>query len=162
MRRLVLMRHAKSDWSFSEPDHARALNKRGIRSAKALGHWLRTQGVGVDQALISSSTRTRQTWDLLEIDGAPHYDRALYHAEPEAILDALRDAEGQTVLMLGHNPGIAMLAQSLVARPPNHPRFDDYPTGATLVVDFETDSWPDICPGTGKVAQFIVPRDLTG
>ena len=51
MKRLILMRHAKSDWSTGGADHQRPLNKRGRNSAKALGDWLRAQGVNINEAL---------------------------------------------------------------------------------------------------------------
>src|SRR6056297_2318257 len=69
MRRLVLMRHAKSSWG--DPgldDHDRPLNKRGKQSAKALGDWLRAQTIVVDQALVSSSVRTVETMQRLKVD----------------------------------------------------------------------------------------------
>jgi phosphohistidine phosphatase len=62
--------------------------------------------------------------------------------------------------MLGHNPGIAEFAASLVTAPPAHERFDDYPTGATLVVRFEIDHWADLRPGTGAAQQFVIPREM--
>jgi phosphohistidine phosphatase len=64
------------------------------------------------------------------------------------------------VLMIGHNPGIAALAASLVRRAPDHGRFADYPTCATLVVRFGADTWGDLRRGTGEVVDFVVPRDL--
>lgn len=160
MKRLILMRHAKSDWSAGEPDHQRPLNGRGRRSAKALGDWLRSQGLTPDQALCSSATRTRETLSFLGIDVPTRYENRLYHAGPVAMLNTLREAEGDTVVMIGHNPGIASFAEEIVATPPRHPRFFDYPTGATLVVEFEVDSWPDIEEGTGETRAFVIPREL--
>ena len=76
------------------------------------------------------------------------------------MLDALRAAQADTVLMIGHNPGIAEFAARLVATPPAHPRFDDYPTGATLVADFEIADWADLAEHTGRAADFVIPREL--
>lgn len=162
-RRLILMRHAKSSWGDpAQPDHARPLNGRGQRSATALGDWLRTQGYLPDRVLSSSSVRTRDTFDRLGLDAPAQFSDALYHASPTIMLKALRTASGQTVLMLGHNPGIAAFARSLVATPPTHDRFDDYPTGATLVADFPITDWGDLTPRSGQAVDFIVPRALTG
>ena len=77
------------------------------------------------------------------------------------MLRVLRGATGARVLMLGHNPGIAEFAASLVTAPPAHERFDDYPTGATLVVRFEIGDWADLMPGTGAVVHFVILRELT-
>lgn len=160
--RLILMRHAKSSWGDpAQPDHARALNDRGQRSAAALGDWLRARGYMPDQVFSSSSVRTRETFDRLGIDAPTQFFEALYHASPATLLKTLRAATGQTVLMLGHNPGIAAFARSLVATPPAHERFDDYPTGATLIADFAIQAWDTLTPGIGQTVDFIVPRALT-
>jgi phosphohistidine phosphatase len=47
-----------------------------------------------------------------------------------------------------------------LASPPNHDRFDDYPTGATLIASFDIADWPALQPGTGTVLQFLTPHDL--
>ncbi|MGQ3488572.1 SixA phosphatase family protein [Roseovarius pacificus] len=161
--RLILMRHAKSSWDEPAlPDHARPLNGRGRRSASALGDCLRAQGVLPDQILSSSSERTRETCTRLGLDAPAHFTDTLYHAGPATMLRVLRGASGQTVLMLGHNPGIADFAHTLVATPPPHPGFETYPTCTTLVADFPVTDWADLAPGTGQTVDFIVPRDLTG
>lgn len=161
MKRLILMRHAKSDWSFELEDHARPLNKRGRKSAKALGRWLQEKAYLPDEVLCSTAIRTRETLDLLKVGVQTWHERALYLAPPEAMLECLRGADRNCVLMVGHNPGIAELAEALVVSPPPHPRFADYPTGATLVVDFDISDWRDLEISSGTVIDFIVPRELT-
>ncbi len=161
-RTLILMRHAKSSWASPVlADHDRPLNGRGKRSATALGNWLRAQGLIPDEVLCSTSTRTAQTFERLKLDIAPTYTRGLYHADPNAMWQVLARAVGDRVLMLGHNPGIAAFAHQLVANAPAHDRFWDYPTGATLVVEFAADRWPDVQPGTGQARGFVTPRELT-
>ncbi|MAU52687.1 MAG: phosphoglycerate mutase [Roseovarius sp.] len=161
MKRLILMRHAKSDWADPAlPDHARPLNKRGRRSARALGDWLRGAGLVPGEILCSTAARTQETCARLRLPRAPRLLDSLYMAGPEAMLDALRAAQADTVLMIGHNPGIAEFAARLVATPPAHPRFDDYPTGATLVADFEIADWADLAEHTGRAADFVIPREL--
>ncbi|MDZ7709454.1 MAG: histidine phosphatase family protein [Roseovarius sp.] len=162
MKRLILMRHAKSDWGDPGlPDHARPLNKRGRRAATALGHWLREAGHLPNDILCSTATRAQETLAHLALPLSPDLRDRLYMAEPPAMLAALRHARGDTVLMIGHNPGIAEFAASLVAAPPDHDRFDDYPTGATLIAEFDIDDWPDLQEGTGRAVEFITPRALT-
>lgn len=161
MKTLILMRHGKSSWGDPTlDDHDRCLNERGIASANALGDWLRRAGHVADTALVSTALRTRETLEELGLECEATYDRALYLAEPDVMLGRLHKAAGDTVLMLGHNPGIGWLAQDLVKTPPAHPRFEDYPTGATLVVRFATDDWASVKTGKGEVVDFIVPRDL--
>lgn len=161
MKTLILMRHGKSSWGDPTlDDHDRCLNERGIASAAALGDWLRTGGHLPDAALVSTARRTRETFDGLKLTITPDHRAALYLAEPEVMLAILREIAADSVLMIGHNPGICWLAQELVGAAPAHPRFDDYPTGATAVIRFEAQSWSEIRPGTGEVVDFTVPRDL--
>jgi phosphohistidine phosphatase len=167
MRRLILIRHAKSSWD--DPmlaDHDRPLNKRGRRAASLIGRWLVACGERPETVLTSSAARTRETWARI----APSYAApvpvevvpALYHATPETMLAALRAARSGCVLMLGHNPGIAAFARNLAVAPPADPDFPRYPTAATTVIDFGPGAWADVIPGTGAVAAFTVPRRLAG
>lgn len=164
-RTLILVRHAKSDWD--DPmleDHARPLNPRGRDAAGRVGRWLAREGLRPDAALVSSARRTRETWELLsaELDAppAPQVLDALYHASPAVMLQALRAATAPVVLMLGHNPGIAAFAATLLRRAPPHPRFADYPTCATLVAGFDAPGWSAVGPAGGTAQAFVVPREL--
>ena len=159
---LILMRHAKSSWA--EPamaDHNRPLNKRGKRAARALGDWLRGHGHIPDQILCSSAARAQLTCQGLELGLPAPAVPALYHAEPGAMLQVLQKATGRCVLMIGHNPGIAEFADRLVQTAPDHDRFGDYPTGATLVASFDVPGWADVAWNTGQVIDFVIPRELT-
>lgn len=161
MKRLILMRHAKSSWKDTTlPDHDRPLNKRGRASAKAMGDWLREQNWHPDAALVSTSTRTRETWDLLNLNLTPSYRKDLYHADPRGLFDILTQAKADTVLLLGHNTGIGMFAHSLLYSPPKHPRFADYPTAATTLITFDIRSWAALQPYSGAAKGFAIPREL--
>ncbi|MDA7965673.1 histidine phosphatase family protein [Ruegeria sp.] len=161
-RTLILTRHAKSSWdSPALGDHDRPLNKRGRRSAPAIGAWLHQNGWQPDEVLSSSAARTRETWDRMGLQAdTVSFHRSLYHADPEDMLLALSGATGQAVLMLGHNPGIATFASRIVQNPPDHARFHDYPTCATTVIRFDIDDWADIRWHSGTVQGFVVPREL--
>lgn len=161
-RTLILMRHAKSSWDNPGlDDHDRPLNERGKRSARALGDWLRREWLAPGEVLCSKAHRTRETLTGLELaNPRVVLSDALYLAGAAEMLAVLHGAVGETVLMLGHNPGTALLAHRLVRVAPDHPRFGDYPTGATLVVTFEGDRWGAVAPGTGDVRGFVVPREL--
>lgn len=162
-KRLILMRHAKSSWdSPAREDHERPLNPRGVAAATAVGDWLRQRSYLPDQILSSSSTRTRETCRRLKLDADKRFLDGLYHAGAGQMMAILKQASGQCVLMLGHNPGISWFATDLVEHPPEHQRFHDYPTCATLVVDFAVDDWRHLRSGTGQVVDFIVPRELIG
>lgn len=163
MPRLILMRHAKSDWSEEGlEDFDRGLNPRGVRSAKALGDWLRAEGYLPDEVLCSSATRARLTYDGLALDPKkpPNFLRGLYMAGPEEMLRILHAASGRCVLMIGHNDGIGAFAAGLVAQAPDHPRFAAYPTGATLVADLAAPDWQAVTWRTARPVAFVVPREL--
>lgn len=163
--RLILTRHAKS--SYDDPEMAdidRPLNARGTRSAAALGRWLSSRGDIPDEVLCSTATRTQATWAGIAAE-LPHHAElrllpALYQAGPDAMLSVLQSASYRMVMMLGHNPGIAAFAAMLCAGPPLDPEFSHYPTGATLVLEFDIPTWADAQPGSGQVIDFITPRNL--
>ena len=165
MKRLILTRHAKSSWDDPlTPDHDRPLNERGKAAAADLGDWLASRGYVPDEVLCSDALRTRKTWSGLApaLPGAPilTLKPALYHAGPDVMLAVLRHATAGCVMMIGHNPGIAEFAGRLVARPPANADFGRYPTGATLVVDFEVGAWEEAGWGMGAAIDFVIPKEM--
>jgi phosphohistidine phosphatase len=164
-KRLILTRHAKSSWDDPlTPDHDRPLNERGKRAAADLGQWLASRGYVPGQVLSSDALRTRKTFSGIApaLPGAPELELkpSLYHAGPDVMLAVLRHATADTVMMIGHNPGIAEFAARLIMRAPINPEFQRYPTGATLVVDFMVDDWKDVSFGSGATLDFIIPREI--
>ena len=163
MKRLILMRHAKSDWPGPETDdHDRTLNERGKSNAASLGMWLKEKDLRPDTVLCSTATRTRDTLALLKLEDQPdiNFVKDLYLADAEKILATLQTADGDTVLLLGHNPGIADMAEQIVKTPPNRDGMHHYPTGATIAITFDVENWTDIDWHLGKVTHIVVPRDL--
>lgn len=164
MKRLILMRHAKSDWDDPLlPDHDRPLADRGRRGAELVGGWLREEGYLPDLALVSTSTRTRETWALASASLPPcpaRFEPTLYHAAPPVLLARLREAEGDCALLLAHQPGIGAFAERLLSRPFCDPDFARYPTAAVAVIDFDADSWAAVATGAGRLADFTTPRRL--
>lgn len=166
MRRLILMRHAKSDWDDPAlADHERPLNSRGRKAARLMGGWLLAQGLVPDVALVSTAQRTRETWEGLTTDWpAPlpevRFLPELYHAAPLETQSLVARETAPTLLVIGHNPGLADLAQQIVADPPGHPKFARFPTCSTLVAEFDSADWAGAAPGSGRVVRFVVPRDL--
>lgn len=161
-KRLILMRHAKSGWD--DPvleDIERPLNARGRTSASALGTWLSDLGYVPDVVVSSSATRTRETFARLAIKAPVTFKPELYLAPAGVMLRELKRCEGETVLMVAHNPGIAELAEGLLLTPPEHSGFHNYPTGSTLVCDFPVEKWADAVPRSAHLVDFVVPRDLT-
>ncbi|MCR8826007.1 SixA phosphatase family protein [Pseudosulfitobacter koreensis] len=158
---LILMRHAKSDWNHTDlSDHSRPLNPRGRDGATAMGHWLRDRGHVPDAALVSSATRTTETFQRLGFDVPVQNTGDLYMKSSDTMFGMLRKATAPVILMVGHNPGIGEMAWRLCATRPDHPRFADYPTCATLVVQFDAQGWNDIGWHTGQPIDFAIPGDI--
>ena len=165
-RVIVVIRHAKAEQA-GPTDFERELAPRGRQDAAALGSWLAGQGVVADHAVVSAATRTQQTW--AEVAGGAGWtieaevDRGLYAAGPETALDVLRTApdEARTLVVIGHNPTVAYLAQLLddgegdvVA---TNQMMIGYPTGAVTLLSY-AGSWADLDEGTASVTAFHVGR----
>ena len=163
MRRLVVMRHAKAV-ATAPSDHERGLAARGRADAQQVGEWLRERGIEPDAALVSDALRTRETWE--QVTGAAGWDleadfsAALYAAGPDSAFDLVRetDAGVQTLVVVGHNPTMAYIAEliddgegdveattGLVTR--------GFPTSALAVFTVEAD-WTDLGPGSGRIEAF--------
>lgn len=163
--RLILIRHAKSSWDDPmADDHARVLNERGRASAKAIGGWLAAHDYLPDLVLCSNAARTAETLSLI-LPALPNkpkvqFRSGFYHASPDHMLDVLQRQTADTVAIVAHNPGIGSLACGLVKTRPAHADFVRYPTAATTIIDFDVESWAQVRPGQGVVADFTTPRAL--
>lgn len=165
-RLLVLMRHAKAE-SWGESDHDRRLTEQGLADAAAAGQWLAEQGLVPGHALLSSATRTQETWAALS--GAAGWsldaelDDGLYSADPDTALDLIRGTptEISSLVVIGHNPTIAYLAQMLDDGEGDPAASADmaggYPACALTVLRFEGD-WPDLDMASASVTAFHVGR----
>lgn len=164
--RLVVVRHAKAE-AFGSTDFDRELADRGRGDAAAAGAWLADRGVVPDAAIVSAATRTRQTWEVLtEAAGwsvAAEFDQGLYGADEDAVLDLVRiaDEEVGTLLVLGHNPTMGLLAQLLddgEGEPESVDRLmQGYPTSATAVFELPG-KWTDIAMGRCRLTLYNVGR----
>ena len=162
---LILTRHAKSSWSDPTlDDFDRPLNGRGRKSAVAIGQWLAAKEYVPGEVILSGARRTVDTWTgiaaQLPGEAAMRSDPALYHASAGSMLAVLRGASAPTVMMIGHNPGMADFADQVVRGRVEHPRFGDYPTCATAIIRFGADQWRDLDWGQGEIVDFVVPREL--
>jgi phosphohistidine phosphatase len=171
MRRLMLLRHAKSDWSVGgQSDAERALAPRGRAVAPVVGRYMAQHGLRPDLALVSPARRTRETWDLVgpAFDAPPpaKFDKRLYEARAAAILAVIQQApdEAHTLLLVGHNPGMQELANLLAAagdRDARQALAEKFPTAALAVIDLPVDRWKDVRAQAGRLDRFVTPRALT-
>ena len=147
---LVVLRHAKSDWSTGRGDRDRPLSGRGRRQAPEAGRWLAEHGPVPDQVVVSPAVRARRTWDLVaaELPGPlpTRVDERVYDASPDELLAVLADLprSARTALLVGHNPGLEELVEHLVGE---HVRL---PTSALAVVDVP-ESWSGLGQGSGTL-----------
>lgn len=142
MKTLIVLRHGKSDWSGDEPDRERPLAKRGRRQAPEAGAWLAENIPDIDLAVVSPAERTRSTWALvaaeLEQPPAVRIDDRVYAAWGRALHDVVHELpdDTDTVVLVGHNPGVEDLVQELTGD------WVPMPTSALAVVEWEG-TWGD-------------------
>lgn len=168
MKRLLLLRHAKS--SRDDPrlaDFDRPLAKRGREAAPEVGQFMREEKFLPDLVLCSTARRTQETADLalskLGRDTILSLVDRLYLASPEQILKTIHavDAKVKTLLVIGHNPGLAQLASHLAAggdKAAIHHLREKYPTAGLAVFEADIDSWNKL--DRAKLLQFVTPKDL--
>ncbi|MCH0542501.1 histidine phosphatase family protein [Streptomyces sp. MUM 203J] len=165
-RRIVLLRHAKADWS-QESDHERPLADRGRQDAPAAGRWLAGAGITPDLTLCSTAVRTRETWKLVvsELPERPRtlYDERIYEASPGELIALLNEQpdEVRDLLLVGHNPGVHALADALSGQAEGdllaRMNRSGFPTSAVAVVTFEG-SWKSVEHGVGRLAAYWSPH----
>lgn len=170
MRRLLLLRHAKSDWSVpGQTDHERLLSQRGEDAAPLMGAYMAREGLVPERAIVSSAARTRETWRLLSQAFAnpppATFDDRIYEAEPEEILAAIAEvpANVNKLLVVGHNPGFQDTASLLTGsgdKPSRALMAAKFPTAALAVIDFDCADWSALAPHTGRLDRFVTPRAI--
>jgi phosphohistidine phosphatase len=170
MRRLMLLRHAKSDWS--EPglsDHDRPLNRRGQETAPKIGAYMARHGLVPERVLCSTALRARETWEEVATEFKNHpltvFEDRLYNARTDAILALVRDTRDRiaSLLLVGHNPGLQELAGLLIASGDLTHREklrEKLPTAGLVIIDFAVDEWAKVHPRAGRLERFVAPRWL--
>lgn len=162
MKRLYLLRHAKSDWSFSKlSDFERPLNAVGKKSAPYMGQVLKEKGVTLDLLLSSSAVRALETAQIIadELDYPREklqQEHKIYNAHVDTLIDLvgrLNDACG-SVMLVGHNPGMTSLANYFA--PEVAARLS---TCSVLAVEFQVDTWQAVGKDSGECLFFESPPD---
>ncbi len=165
MKNLLLMRHAKSSFKEGEmPDFERPLSKRGEKDAPRMGKLLKDKNLVPDLIISSTAVRASRTAEMVAdksgYKGEILYIQSLYLGEPEAYLETLRDLREendnlQTVLVIGHNPGLESLLQMLT----DH--LDCLPTSAIAHLKVPVRSWSALTPQIiAELENVWRPREL--
>ena len=162
MKTLLILRHAKSDWSNSQlSDHDRPLNGRGQYDAPRMGAWLKQQKMVPELIISSTAERALTTAELValasEFEGELRSMKELYLAGPPTYIEILNEVADsyERVMVVGHNPGMAELVSLLTDK--------DQPmtTANVAVVDLPISSWGELSLfSDGRLKHHWRPKDL--
>ncbi len=168
--RILVLRHAKSDWSEpGQRDFDRPLAGRGRRAAAAMGTYMKAEGLVPDLVLCSAARRAVETWDIVATAAGmtPEVERdeALYLAAAATLFERARTVDPAVgcLLFIGHAPGFDGFARRLASdrTSPDWRRMaEKFPTGGLAVLDLEVPAWSEIADRTARLDRFVVPKDL--
>lgn len=163
MKTLILIRHAKSDWSQQLSDHDRPLNTRGTSDAPDMGQRLRQRleadEVVIDQILSSSACRAKTTAELIAkqlqpVDEPIRIEPKLYASSPSNWLHIIQSLPNgdDCVLMIGHNPEISTVVSKLAGS------YQEMATGTVAQFSFDIKNWKDIIEATPQQIIMDYPK----
>ncbi len=170
MKRLLLLRHAKSGWEDgNQRDFDRTLNAHGHLTADAIGAQIALLGVTPDAVLCSPAARTRETWKHVQGQTGwhmtPHLIKDIYMASSDQLLQLVQALHEpyECALLIGHNPGLEDLALSLAGSGDKQLRENldaGFSTAALADIVFDVATWAQIAPGNGQLAAYVRPKDF--
>jgi phosphohistidine phosphatase len=167
MRRLMLLRHAKTERAEpGERDRDRKLMKRGRADASIIGAFIAHHGLTPDLALVSPAARTQETWALVAaaFAKAPKMvtDERIYNASTANLIGVIgATRQAHTLLVVGHNPSLHDVALQLIASGDLAAReqlSEKLPTSGLVVIDLPFDDWSLVHPHAGRLERFVSPR----
>ncbi len=170
MRRLMLLRHAKTERAEpGERDRDRRLTKRGRADAPVIGAYMARHGLTPDLAIVSPARRAQETWTLLAaaFAKAPRVaeDERIYNANTDSLIEVIGETRAARLLLIvGHNPGLHDLAVQLIASGNVEPRqqvAEKLPTSGLVVIELPFDDWSRVRPHAGRLERFVTPRLIT-
>jgi phosphohistidine phosphatase len=163
VKRLFLLRHAKSSWDDADlADRDRPLAPRGRRAVKVMAGHIRDEKISPSLVLCSPARRTRETLEGVAPGGEVQIEDELYGASEGELLERLQRVpdEIDSVMLIGHNPAIQELALDLAAGGERRGDVENkFPTAAlaTLTVP---DDWQELRPGSAELVAFVTPKEL--
>jgi len=160
MKKLYIIRHAKSDWDdASLDDYDRPLNKRGERNAPFMGKVLSKKNIKPDLILSSPALRAITTAQLIAKE--VNYEKAItpnqyiyeaYVTALQEIVQYIHDSH-ETVFLVGHNPGVSALAYMLCGLK------ESLPTCAVVEIQFDCHSWMDASRDNSTLVSYDFPKN---
>jgi phosphohistidine phosphatase len=165
VKRLFLLRHAKSSWDDPRlDDHDRPLAPRGLRASAVMAEHLRQERIAPTLVLCSPARRTRETLErVMPLDRAEvRIEDELYRASSQDLLQRLREVpdEVDSVMLIGHQPAIQQLALQLAAEGSELERLKaKFPTAALATLDFPGE-WSGLGRGSAELVDYVKPKQL--
>ncbi|MCH7678028.1 histidine phosphatase family protein [candidate division KSB1 bacterium] len=161
MKKLTLIRHAKSSWKYPNLDDLdRPLNKRGKRDAPMMGKRLAKDKVLPDLMISSPAKRAWKTAKIIAREvgfenKTIDKNSALYEAGVSELIQVIQkiDNKYNDVIIFGHNPGFNSLSHYLT----NY-EVDNIPTCGVFVIEFNVNSWKEVSQRKGKFISFDYPK----
>lgn len=169
MKRLWILRHAKSSWSDGHlDDHDRPLATRGERAADAVGEALAERKAQPQRILASTALRVRSTVERVQAQLPEElpvsFEASLYLASAQNWIDRLRSLnDARDVLVVGHNPGLEELVDALAPRGETEALRrlrKGMPTAALAEIELPFEDWDEIAPAVGRLVWSLRPKDL--
>ena len=160
MKKIILIRHAKSDWDNpSLPDYDRPLADRGLRDAPQMATSLKNRGVHLDLICSSTAQRAKQTACITAkvlgySEEEIHWEKSLYHASASHLLQVIQSQSDQvqTLVLVGHNPGLTELINVLGVK------LDNLPTSGQFAFSLSTTHWKELSRDTCTFAWWDSPK----
>ena len=170
MKRIVLIRHAKSSYDEDDqPDLERPLNQRGRVTAPVVAAWLEEHGFVPDFVWLSPAERSKQTWErmasLLAPKAKTEAHDAIYMADPRTLLEVLKitPEKAKTVALIGHQPGLSSAVRKLANGKEKETlsrAYTKFPTAAAAVLEADVKSWGKLAFNEAVFRRFVVPKEL--
>jgi len=161
MKRLYVLRHAKSSWDDAGlSDFDRPLNKRGFETAPFMGRTMLEKDYLPDIVVASPAARAASTAKLAakaaSFSRSLSFDERIYEASPQTLMEVMSELEPKaaSAMIVGHNPGMEGLIRALTGE------LTSMPTAALAVIDLNIDEWSAIRPGSGKLVEVLRPKEL--
>ncbi|MCD9186055.1 MAG: histidine phosphatase family protein [Pyrinomonadaceae bacterium] len=159
MKKLYILRHAKSSWDNPVlADFERPLNERGIKTADFMGKFISENDLLPDLILSSPATRARETANIIkktaELQAEIKFEENIYESSPQMLLKILSEIKEnfQTVMLVGHNPGLEGLIKTLTGE------LQSMPTAGLAVIEVNAEKWKEIKPESGILQNLVRPK----
>lgn len=160
MKRLILIRHAKSSWEHDVIDHDRPLSQRGINDATIIAKDLKKESLNPDALLVSDAVRTKMTAEIIVSQLSINKDLVrfshdLYDFSGHNLVQIIKSCnkDFNELMVFGHNHAVTAFVNNYGSK-----YIENVPTCGVVIIDFDIDNWNDL--KKGKTLKTIFPKDF--